>query len=167
MLLAELSERDAAGEKAAIYAEIRRLGGVPMVALIFRHLATRPGVIEWAWNAMGPAWRAGLLQETAWRISREEPLVPLAPMPRAALEALGVDASSRAQIHEVIEAYNVANPENMLSMLCLLRLLEGSRAAVPVAERSWTPPRSPGLPLPMIDVATMGPGMAALLDVVS
>src|SRR6185436_2132253 len=58
-LLAELAERDATGGKAAIYAELKRLGGVPMVALIFRHLATRSGVLEWAWEAIGPAWRTG------------------------------------------------------------------------------------------------------------
>jgi hypothetical protein len=61
-LLAELAERDATGEKGAIYSEIRRLGGVPMVALIFRHLATLPGTLEWAWGVVGPSWRAGLVR---------------------------------------------------------------------------------------------------------
>ena len=79
MLLPELSERDATGEKAAIYAEMRRLGGVPMVALIFRHLATLPGALEWAWTAIGPAWRTGQLQETAWRIATASPAFATAP----------------------------------------------------------------------------------------
>ena len=166
-LLAELAERDATGEKAAIYAAVKHLGGVPMVALIFRHLATRPGVLEWAWEAIGPAWRTGRLQEAAWRISREAPLVPLAPMPRAALESLGVDSAARAQVREVLEAYNRANPENMLSMLCLLRVLDGARAAEAMPERAWTPPPSPGLPLPMIDVNSMDPQVSALLDLVA
>src|SRR4051812_40631948 len=107
-LLAELAEREASGEKAAIYADIRRLGGVPMVALIFRHLATRPGVIEWAWDAMGPAWRSGLLQETAWRIAREAPLVPIARMPRETLAVLGIDPGGVAEIRVACEAYNRA-----------------------------------------------------------
>ena len=166
-LLAELSERDATGEKAAIYAEIRRLGGVPMVALIFRHLATRPGVLEWAWAALGPAWRSGLLQEAAWRISREAPLEPIAAMPREALAALGVDASAIADIRSVLESYNRANPENMLSMLCLARLLGGTQGALGFAARSWTPPAAPRLPLPMVDVATMDPRLSALLDLVA
>jgi len=71
MNLPELAERDASGETAAIYAEIRRLGGVPMVALIFRHLATLPGALEWMWAALGPSWRSGELQEAAWRIAPE------------------------------------------------------------------------------------------------
>lgn len=169
-LLAELAEREALGEKAAVYAEIRRLGGVPMVALIFRHLATRPGVIEWAWNAIGPAWRSGLLQETAWRIAREAPLVPIARMHEPALAALGVDARARREIDASLEAYNRANPMNMLSVLCLLRMLEG-RSVTPAKaggqSASWTPPPAPGPLVPMIDVTSMAPEMSALLDLVA
>jgi hypothetical protein len=170
MLLPELSERDATGDKAAIYADIRRLGGVPMVALIFRHLATRPGVLEWAWDAMGPAWRSGLLQETAWRIAREAPLVPIARMPREALAVLGVDATAVGEIRLACEAYNRANPENMLSVLCLLRVLGGrfvTPAKAGAQSASWTPPPEPGLLVPMIDVKTMNPQLSALLDLVA
>ena len=74
--LAELAEREATGEKAKIYEEMRRLGGVPMVALIFRHLATLPGAVEWMWTAIGPAWRTGQLQEAAWQVARDAPLQP-------------------------------------------------------------------------------------------
>jgi len=75
--LAELAERDAAGEQADIYAQMRRLGGVPMVALIFRHLATLPGALEWMWGAIGPAWRTGQLQEAAWNVASEVSLEPV------------------------------------------------------------------------------------------
>ncbi len=165
--LAELSERDAVGEKAAIYAEMRRLGGVPMVALIFRHLATIPGGIEWTWGAIGPAWREGRLQEAAWRIAREAPLEPLAAIPREALTVLGVDDAGLAEIRVVIDAYERANPENMLSMLCLLRLLGGARAAVSPAPRAWTPPPAAGPLVAMVDVAAMPTDVSALLDLVA
>jgi hypothetical protein len=167
MLLPELAERDATGEKAAIYAEIRRLGGVPMVALIFRHIATLPGGIEWAWGALGPAWRAGRLQEAAWRIAREAPLEPIAPMRRQALAALGVDADGETEIRAALEAYNRANPENMLSVLCLLRLASGRHAAAPIDPRAWMPPLPPGPLAPMADVATMPREVSDLLDLVA
>jgi hypothetical protein len=138
-----------------------------MVALIFRHLATRPGVLEWAWGAIGPAWKAGVLQETAWRIAREARLEPIAPMPRAALATLGVDAKAMSDIRSVLEAYNRANPENMLSMLCLLRMLDGTQGTLALQARSWTPPAAPGLPLPMIDVTTMSPALSTVLDLVA
>ena len=165
--LAELAERDAAGEKAAIYAEIKRLGAVPMVALIFRHLATLPGGIEWMWNAIGPAWRAGRLQEAAWRVAAEAPLRPVARMPRAALSVLGVDDAALGEIRVVLDAYNRANPENMLSVLCLLRLAEGASATQRLELREWTPPPASGPLVPMIDIATMPREVAALLDLVA
>jgi hypothetical protein len=166
-LLPELSERDASGELAAIYAEMKHLGGVPMVALIFRHLATLPGALEWTWAAIGPAWKAGRLQEMAWRIARDVPLEPLARISREALAALGVDAKGLAEIRIVLDAYNRANPENMLSMLCLLRLLQGARADTALERREWTPPCAPGPLVPMTDVATMPRDVADLLALVA
>lgn len=166
-LLAELSERDATGATKAIYEEMKRLGGVPMVALIFRHLATLPGGLEWTWDAIGPAWKTGRLQEEAWRIARAAPLEPLAQVPREALAPLGVDGPGLREIHVVLDAYNRANPENMLSVLCLLRLLGGAQAAQPFGARAWMPPPAPGPLAPMADVATIPGDVAALLDLVA
>jgi hypothetical protein len=165
--LAELSERDATAEKAAIYAELKRLGGVPMVALIFRHLATLPGGIEWMWAAIGPAWRSGRLQETAWRIARETPMRPLALMPAPALAAVGVDEAALREVRTVLEAYNRANPENMLTVLCLLRMITGRRASVPAVPRAWMPPPAPGPLAPMADVRALPREISALLDLVA
>jgi hypothetical protein len=165
--LPELAERDATGEKAAIYAEMKRLGGVPMVALIFRHLATLPGALEWTWDAIGPAWRTGRLQEDAWRIARSAPPEPLAPIPREALAPLGVDAAGLREIHVVLDAYNLANPENMLSVLCVLRLLDGAQVSRPLEARAWTPPPAPGPLVAMTDVVAMPREVAALLDLVA
>lgn len=167
-LLPELAERDAAGEAAFVYSEIRRLGGVPMVALIFRHLATRPGVLEWAWEAIGPAWRSGTLQEAAWKIARLAPLEPLVSVPRAALAALGVDGEGEREVRAVLDAYNRANPENMLSMLCLLRLAGGVSASQGrLPQREWTPPAAPGPLPPMVDPAAMPRAVSDLLDLVA
>jgi hypothetical protein len=165
--LPELAERAATGDKAAIYADIRRLGGVPMVALIFRHLATLPGALEWMWAALEPAWRRGELQESAWRIAREVRLVPIAAIARPVLPALGVDADGLGEVRAVLGAYNRANPENMLTVLCMLRLLEGRVASRAPAARAWNPPPAhAGLP-PMGDIATLPAQTAALLDVVA
>jgi hypothetical protein len=166
-LLTELPESAAAGEAARIYAEMKHLGGVPMVALIFRHLATLPGGLEWMWAAIGPAWKQGVLQESAWRITREARIDPLASISREALAALDVDGRALAEIRIVIEAYNRANPENMLSILCLLRLLEGAKASRELERREWTPPPAPAPLVPMIDVATMPREVSDLLDLVA
>lgn len=167
MLLPELAERDATGRTKEIYEEMKRLGAVPMVALIFRHLATLPGALEWTWEALAPAWRTGRLQEAAWKIAREARLVPIAPMPRAALRALGVDEAGEREIRVVLAAYNLANPENMLTILCLLRLLPGARAGRLPEVREWTPPPTPGPLVPMTDVATMPRAVSDVLELVA
>jgi hypothetical protein len=166
-LLAETAERDARGKTAAIYSELKRLGGVPMVALIFRHLATIPGGLEWAWEAIGPAWSEGRLQEAAWRIARDAPLDPVAPISREALALLDVDDAALDEIRVVLDAYNRANPENMLSVLCLVRLLEGGQAPHGRALRPWAPPEPPGPLVPMADVTQLSPEVTRVLDLVA
>jgi Flp pilus assembly pilin Flp len=165
--LPELAERDATGAKAAIYAEIRQLGGVPMVALIFRHLATLPGALEWTWAAMAPAWRSGQVQESAWRVAREVPLLPLAAMPRTALAVLGVDDEALDEIDVVLAAYNRANPENLLTILCLLRLVDGHAARRAFDARPWSPPAAAGPLVPMGDIGSLPAEVAALLQIVA
>ncbi len=165
--LAELPESHSTGRTREIYEEMKYLGGVPMVALIFRHLATLPSGIEWVWDAIGPAWKTGRLQEEAWRIARQAPMEPIAAIPREALAALDVDAAGLREIRTVCEAYNRANPQNMLTVLCLMRLLGGANASRGIEARAWTPPPAPG-PLPaMADVATMPREVTDLLELVA
>ncbi len=167
MDLPELPESEATGDKARIYREIRTLGGVPMVALIYRHLATLPGALEWMWEALSPAWRAGVIPETAWRIAGEAPLEPIAPISRPALMALGVDEAGFEEIRTVIASYDRANPENLLTVLCLLRLVAGREAPHGTAARPWTPPATPGPLVAMGDLGSLRPEIAELLALVA
>ncbi len=51
-------ETEATGETARIFADIRETLGSPVVNLIWRHLATVEGGLEWAWTAAADwAWR--------------------------------------------------------------------------------------------------------------
>ena len=52
----EISEAEARGEIAAIFTELRTLWGVPYVSAIHRYLAAKPGFLEWAWDAVAPAF---------------------------------------------------------------------------------------------------------------
>lgn len=165
--LPELSERDADPHTAAIYREIRRLGGVPMVALVFRHLATLPGGLDWAWQAIGPAWRTGLLQETAWQLAQDTRAGTLGPLTTDRLDGLGVDAAARVGLRTVTGAYNRANPLNLLSTICLLHLVDGASARAAIEARAWTPPTPHGPLPPMVDPAAMPDRIVALLQSVS
>lgn len=118
-LLPEQAESAASSETLAIYAELRRLCGVPMVPLIYRHLATIPGALTWAWSLLGPAMRSGRLQESAWTMTRSIQLAPAVRLPAEALQSLGVTPTDLAEFHKLLEAYNRSNPVNLVGLRCL------------------------------------------------
>lgn len=157
-LLSELAEARAIGEARRIFGEIRRLCGVPMVALIYRHLATIPGALEWSWSLLEPLFRSGELQQRAWELAtdamRDEPVPAIS---RAALRAVGILASDETAIAAVLDAYNNANPVNILAVRCLaLHLADAVRvtaAAAPLP--AWTPPPVPAPLPPIIDPRAM------------
>ena len=157
-LLQELPESEASGELRHIYGEIRRLSAVPMVALIYRHLATIPGALEWAWSVLEPAMRSGALQERAWQLA-ERARVPRQPaIPVAALRAAGIDEGAQHAIAQVLDAYNRANPVNIVAVRCLSLHLAGN---VPRAgdgpSPAWQPPAAiPSLPA-MVNPQAMTP----------
>jgi len=158
-VLAELAERDAAGEIAAIYAEIRRLWAAPYVSSLQRHLATRPGWLEWVWAALHPVFADGRAQTAAWQAVALVDVPRLAPVARDALRVWGVDATGEATIRAVCESFVRVSPVNLVLSGLLRRLLDGERphAAPGGSGGAWTPP--PALPpLPALaDVGALSP----------
>jgi len=164
-MLAELSERDATGDLAEIYAEIRRLCGVPYVSSMQRHLATRPGWLPWAWAAVRPAFADGSAQEAAWRVSRASDVARLPALSRSALRVLGVDAEGERAIRATCESFVRVSPTNLVFSGLLRRLLSGER---PGGDRGggaarWAPPPSlPALPR-LVDLDALPPAERAVV----
>ena len=163
-LLAELPEDQATGRIAGIYAEIRRFSGVPYVSSLQRHLATFPGMLEWAWAALRPAMVAGAIQEAGWRLAGMARLPPAAPVPAATLFEWEIDAASLAAIRAAAETFARVAPVNLVMGACLKRLLAGERPAGGGGfPTGWTPPP----PLPAVpatlDPASLDPARRALL----
>lgn len=150
-MLAEVDERSANGEIARIFAEVRHLWGVPYVSAIHRHLATRPGVLEWAWEAVGPAFRSGAAQEAGWRAAAGLRVPPLDPISHAALSAWGIDEAGLQSVRDVVEGFVRVAPINMMFAGLVKALFEG-RSAGGATElgQSWVPPKSLPAPPPMI-----------------
>ena len=161
----ELAERDARGEVAAIYEEIRRFWAVPYVSSMQRHLATRPGWLPWVWAALRPVFAAGVAQRAAWRAAEGLDVPRLAPISRDALSVWGVDDASARAIRATCESFIRASPVNLVLSGLLRRLLRGERPAGPAdSGREWTPPpAAPSLPT-LVDTAALPPAEGRVLE---
>ena len=168
-MLTELAETDATGEIAAIFAEIRHLYATPYVSSIHRHMATRPGVLEWAWEAAAPLFRSGVAQETAWRIAGDAALAPLPPVPAEALAVWGIATADIPRIRATAESFTRVAPLNLVFGGVVRDLLRGAPTAprgsgvshAPLS--SWTPPPSLAPPPPMLAAAELPEPVRRLL----
>lgn len=140
-LLAELPEHMATGRIAEIYDEVRRFSGVPYVSSLQRYLATLPGVLEWAWDALRPAIASGVVPETGWQLAQDVRIAPAAPVSVAKLTEWGVTARDLAEIRNVAENFVRVSPVNLVTGACLKRLLAGERPTGPGFPGPWTPPQ--------------------------
>lgn len=160
----ELAERDATGDVAAIYDEIRRFWAVPYVSSMQRHLATRPGWLEWVWAALRPVFASGFAQTAAWRAAEGLTVPRLAPIARDALRAWGVDEAGETAIRATCDSFIRASPTNLVLSGLLRRLLAGERPRGGLGvDRRWAPPSSvPSLPA-MVDLGAVSPAERGVL----
>jgi hypothetical protein len=165
LMLPELQQRDATGEIAAIYAEIRRLWAVPYVSSLQRHLATRPGWLEWTWAALRPAFTSGWAQAAAWRAAEGAGVPRLPPVSRDALRVWGVDAAGEAAIRATCASFVRVSPVNLVLSGLLRRLLAGERppGAAATTGAAWTPPPELGPLPPLVEAGALKPAERAVL----
>ena len=162
----EVAEAEATGDVALVYEEIRRTYAVPYVSSLFRHLATYPGLLPWAWRILRPALLSGAVQRLAWERVDVAELPTLPPLSRQALTGLGVDAAGLPAIRTVCESFTRVSPVNLVVAACLARLLgEGRSGAEPAAvtlEPADLPAPLPAMP-GMVPAAEMTPETRAVL----
>ncbi len=162
-LLAELPEDQATGRIAEIYEEIRRFSGVPYVSSLQRYVATMPGALEWAWDALRPALASGTISETGWRLARDVRITPARPITGDVLKAWGVDAAGLTAIRNIGENFVRVSPVNLMTGASLALLLTGSRPFGGGFPDGWTPPAMlPPMP-GNVDPLTQDTGTRALL----
>ena len=168
--LAELAERDATGFTAKVYGDIRKATGATNVNLFFRHLATIPGALEWAWPALRPGYRSGALGAVSESVRATARLPALPPILVLALRAAGVDGAAQRTLSGILESYNSGNSMTVVSLGGLHRLLDappGARHAVgavgPAKSRQRRlAPRPVKLP-PLIQLSDMPREVTALV----
>lgn len=162
---AEIREADAPPAIAAIYAEIKQASGLPLVNLIWRHFAALPGVLPWAWAAVGPLVRSTSMAQARGRLAAGIAL----PTPAGFdWREAGLDAGGTARVRAIIEAYTRGNLTNLLALTALRLRLEQPQAPagelLPAAAPQ--PPQAALDPLPGLaglapDVAAMVRGLAS------
>lgn len=136
--MAAMSEADAEGEIAAIFADIRTSLGTSSVNLIWRHLATFPGALSWCWRTIAPLHRRSELGDAARDFRRELTGPTLPRLPNELLSILGLGQNDIALISSTMRGYQMSCTMNILFLNALLLLLltgsaSGSRlGAAPV-----------------------------------
>lgn len=126
--LSELPPAEATGETHDIYEAIVAALGVRLINLVYRHLATVPGALEWAWGTVGETFAAGVFAREA------EALVALAQSGAPAAETISLSATGLAEadgaaVIATLEAYNTANPMNAISLQVIGLALAAARPA--------------------------------------
>ena len=144
--LSQIPERDAAPDVAALYADIRRVTQVPLVNLIYRHMATLPGVLPWVWSLIRPQILLGTIEAAVDRVIAACELPSLGMFTLQELRLAGLDDASREIMMRVLGAYNRGNSLNVVSLNAVRLALDV--AAIPDCDQSPAP--APGAPLPVI-----------------
>lgn len=160
---AQVPEAAAQGRIREIYDDFRSCLGAPTVNLIYRHMATEPGCLEWAWATLRPMFVSDAIPAAARSLLASEAVPrPEQPVARDALRAAGVEAEAEAAAKAVLDAYNHANPMNLIALAVLRLALHddtGGRGDAPAAAAARVAPVLP----PMVNPASADPATAALL----
>jgi hypothetical protein len=140
-----VSEVEARGDVARLFEDIRLVLGVPVVNLIFRHLAILPGGLAWSWGVLRPLYASGRVADAANRLGENLPLPAVTPVSRESLRHAGVDARGERAITHVLDVYNRSNAMNLVALTGLLEWLRVGAVARPASPDSEGAPRlSPG-----------------------
>mgnify|MGYP001290636923 CR=1 FL=1 len=170
--VAAIREQDATGEIAALFDDIRRTLGVPVVNLVWRHLATIPGGLPWAWARVRPLYRSGVIAAEAQALHAALDLPGLPVWPAAALRAAGLAPADERGVRTVLDAYNRSNGMNLIALSALLLELDGAGAtgAAPAPSPAPAAPQGGigggiegGLPY-LLPLSEMAPATAALVQ---
>jgi hypothetical protein len=103
-----VTEADARGATAAIFADIRATLAVEVVNLVWRHLATMPGALEWVWSTLKPLY-LGAARDAADDVRRNLDLPAVPPLSADTLHAAGLDDSAQAGIRAILASYHHTN----------------------------------------------------------
>jgi hypothetical protein len=139
--LPEVRLEDASPALDRIYSDIRRESGTPLVNLIYRHLATIPGGLEWVWGCIRMNWGYDGLLRAAVAMPAADIAVIL---PAALWRIAGLNDSDLAAIRALVAQYNLTNAANILGITALAHVARNPACCSNSIALQWT--ESPGGP---------------------
>ena len=149
----EVHLADADPATLRVYRNLMTAAGSGSPALIFRHMATYPGLLDWIWAAVGDDVESGWPGTAVWQIVTGQGAVSLPAFSGDELADAGLDTAARTTVGHMLTSYNRMNPVNLIAVGAARALIAGEalRApAVPFSEAPSTPPAPPpDLPRPL------------------
>jgi hypothetical protein len=119
-----ITEAAATGEIADIFADIRQVLAVDVVNLIWRHLATIPGALPWAWVTLRPLYANGTIAAEAATLRADIDLPRLPVLPSEVFSSVGLLSDDIIAIHSVLAAYDRTNAMAIIALSALLIRLD-------------------------------------------
>jgi len=118
--LPAISENEATGEIAELYADIRETLNVTAINYVWRHIATIDGGLRWAWDAAKPMFVSGLVETECEHLMAELSFPELPSLSDTTLSLVGVNREDRGVIAAILDTYNRGNLLNIVSLSALL-----------------------------------------------
>lgn len=136
-----------------VYRKLMTAAGSGSPALIFRHMAIYPGLLDWIWAAVGADVEAGWPGTAVWQIVADQGAVSLPAFSDDDLARSGLDDDARTTVGHMLTSYNRMNPVNLIAVGAARALIAGDDVpppATPFSEAPATPPAPPpDLPRPL------------------
>jgi hypothetical protein len=166
--VAAITEATATGEVAVIFADIRLVLGVDVVNLIWRHLATLPGALPWAWGVLRPLYTDGTIGGEAIGLHNSLGMPELPAFPPEVFASAGLVSSDLSSIRNVLAAYDRTNAMALVALSALLISLDDKPSSINTglsADAKPLHPAPPTLPLPvLLNLSDLSPATAELVQ---
>ena len=150
-----ISEAEATGETAQIFADIRETMQLPLITSIWRTIVDVEGGLRAAWGAAKPLFLTGQPEASLQKILDQSSLPAPEPIVPGQLACANVTGDDLAKIRSIVDAYNRSNGMNLLALTGLVVPPSGTPADEPLPRPLSSWPRLPALlEKPGIDEAT-------------
>ena len=160
----EITEKEATGEVAEIYQDIRETMNMPFPQTIWRNLATKEGALQWVWYSLKPIYQSGAVAYYASELRSSLDVPSVSTIPDSAFNILGISDQDRQHISEFLDSLNFGNSQNIIGLSALYSDPSGE-----VTTKTFKKPEKrkySDLP-PLIDLDTLGRNEKKLFDLIS